>query len=70
MQVNQIELEEINMNAKSIAAVPTTNQAPTDIPVTARGRALRTVDWFLNGTPGKVFYDNPQLRIGNLNIRN
>jgi len=58
------------MNAKLIANFFTTNQAPTIVPATARGRALRTVGWFLNGTRGKTFYDNPQLRISSLIIRN
>ena len=35
----------------------------TAAPVTARGRALYTIDWFLNGMPATVDYDNPQSRI-------
>jgi len=33
------------------------------IPVTPRGRALYTVDWFLNGKPVLRNHDNPNLKL-------
>ena len=33
------------------------------IPRTPRGRALYTVDWFLNGKPVLRNHDNPNLRL-------
>ena len=57
------------MNTKAIITSYTTSQAPASIPATARGRSLHTVDWFLNGKPGKNFYDNPLLLIGDISIR-
>ena len=33
------------------------------VPVTARGRALYTVDWFLNGKPVLSNHDNPNLKL-------
>jgi len=32
----------------------------TAVPVTARGRALHTIDWFLNGMPVIADHDNFQ----------
>jgi len=34
-----------------------------EIPTSSRGRALHTVDWFLNGKPVLRNHDNPQLTI-------
>lgn len=34
-----------------------------DIPVTPRGRALYTTDWFLNGRPVLRNHDNPRLTL-------
>ena len=33
------------------------------IPVTARGRALYTIDWFLNGKPTQYDHDNPGMPV-------
>ena len=35
----------------------------TSIPVTPRGRALYTVDWFLNGKPVLSNHDNPRVTL-------
>lgn len=35
------------------------------LPSTGRGRALYTIDWFLNGKPVLRNHDNPQLTIRN-----
>jgi hypothetical protein len=35
------------------------------VPVTGRGRALYTVDWFLNGKPVLRNHDNPNLMLKN-----
>ena len=34
-----------------------------ELPRSGRGRALYTVDWFLNGKPVLRSHDNPQLSI-------
>jgi hypothetical protein len=33
------------------------------VPMTPRGRALYTVDWFLNGKPVLRNHDNPNLKL-------
>ena len=33
------------------------------VPHTPRGRALHTVDWFLNGKPVLRNHDNPKLKL-------
>jgi len=33
------------------------------VPTTPRGRALYTVDWFLNGRPVLRNHDNPSLKL-------
>lgn len=40
----------------------------TATPVTARGRALHTIDWFLNGIPATVDHDNPQSGIRDFHV--
>jgi len=40
----------------------------TAIPVTARGRALYTIDWFLNGRPATVDHDNLQSGIRDIYV--
>ena len=34
-----------------------------DVPKTAKGRALYTVDWFLNGKPVLRNHDNPRVQL-------
>ena len=34
-----------------------------ELPTTARGRALFTTDWFLNGKPVLRHHDNPRLNL-------
>lgn len=36
-----------------------------NVPITARGRALFTTDWFLNGQPVLRNHDNPCLTLKN-----
>lgn len=36
------------------------------VPATGRGRALLTVDWYLNGSPTLYNYDRPDLVLGNI----
>lgn len=45
---------------------PVKKQHPTrTVPVTPRGRALYTVDWFLNGRPVLSNHDNPRMTLSN-----
>jgi len=44
------------MNMQTIM-LPFTRAVSRNIPVTARGRALYTTDWFMNGQPRAVNYD-------------
>jgi hypothetical protein len=37
------------------------------LPKTARGRALHTVSWFLNGTAPYINFDQSQIRIKEVN---
>lgn len=41
------------------------NRSETHLPVTARGRALYTTDWFLNGKPVLRYHDNPRMTLRN-----
>jgi len=52
---------------KTIALVtPLKNQEQkTNVPVTPRGRALYTTDWFLNGNPVLNNHDNPRMTLRN-----
>jgi hypothetical protein len=40
-----------------------TTRAHFKIPVTPRGRALHTVDWFLNGKPRLTRHDDPEIKL-------
>ena len=43
-----------------ILSLPLWSQRPTrKVPTTSRGRALYTIDWFLNGQPVLRDHDNP-----------
>ena len=53
------------MYAKPLIASKVTEQNRPYLPHTARGRALYTIDWFLNGKPVLRNHDNPQLSIIN-----
>ena len=41
------------------------NKGNSTIPLTARGRALYTVDWFINGKPILANHDNPRMTLRN-----
>ena len=51
------------MNSKIL--VPTYNSLTVtrNLPTTPRGRALFTIDWFLNGKPVLRNHDNPQMSL-------
>ena len=53
------------MNSNTIQTPYVTSYETREIPTTPRGRALYTVDWFLNGKPVLRNHDNPQLSIIN-----
>lgn len=54
------------MNASSIT-MPIINSKKTHVlPTTSRGRALYSVDYFLNGKPLLRNHDNPQLSVKNV----
>lgn len=53
------------MNSNIIRTTFTGQRKTHDLPTTPRGRALFTVDWFLNGKPVLRNHDNPQLSISN-----
>lgn len=44
---------------------PKTINKQTPVPNTPRGRALHTVDWFMNGQPVLRDHDNPCLTLKN-----
>lgn len=51
------------MNTSILKAQLTSERNISEIPCTPRGRALYTIDWFLNGKPVLRNHDNPQLRV-------
>lgn len=54
------------MNANTITEKFTTRHVAQPVPTTSRGRALFTIDWFLNGNPALRNHDNPQIGIANI----
>lgn len=40
-----------------------TNKDKPPIPVTGHGRALYTIDWFINGKPVLSNHDNPRMTL-------
>jgi hypothetical protein len=51
------------MNTKVFAHSYKSQTDTRNLPTTPRGRALYTIDWFLNGKPVLRNHDNPQLSI-------
>lgn len=51
------------MNTATYNALFTVRDQPSRLPTTSRGRALYTVDWFLNGQPVLNNHDNPCLSL-------
>ena len=49
------------MNTTNLQNPYYSKDANTKLPTTPRGRALHTIDWFLNGKPVLRSHDNPQL---------
>lgn len=39
------------------------------VPNTGRGRALHSIDWFLNGRPALGHHDHPQANLGDIGRR-
>ena len=39
------------------------------VPVTPRGRAIHTVDWFMNGKPSPIDYDDATIEVKHINAR-
>ena len=53
------------MNTTILRTSHSSDHTAQNVPSTPRGRALYTVDWFLNGKPVLRNHDNPQLSIFN-----
>ena len=51
------------MNTKVFAHSYKSQTDTRNLPTTPRGRALYTIDWFLNGKPVLRNHDNPQMSI-------
>lgn len=51
------------MNTYTVEANNITSHKVEPIPETPRGRALLTVDWFLNGTPVLGNHDDPKRQL-------
>ena len=51
------------MNTSTIAGTLSVTQKESTVPVTARGRALYTIDWFANGKPVLDSHDALQISI-------
>lgn len=53
------------MNIAIFARPLITQAKKSNLPATPRGRALYTLDWFLNGKPVLSNHDNPCLTLRN-----
>lgn len=51
------------MNTSTISLPETSIKRTRPLPTTARGGAMYTIDWFLNGQPSSHNHDNPSLTI-------
>ena len=51
------------MNASTIILPVISIKRTRHLPTTARGSAMYTIDWFLNGQPSSHNHDNPSLTI-------
>ena len=51
------------MNTSTISLPVISIKRTHPLPTTARGRAMYTIDWFLNGQPSSHNHDNPSLTI-------
>jgi|GEM_PF-3464022 hypothetical protein len=54
------------MSNMAIKNMIRTTRTHFQVPVTPRGRALHTVDWFMNGKPTRQDYDNAEISIKSL----
>ena len=51
------------MSTTSLHATDTNHATSHTVPTTPRGRALYTVDWFLNGKPVLQHHDHPRMTL-------
>jgi len=51
------------MNTSTISLPVISIKRTRPLPITARGSAMYTIDWFLNGQPSSHNHDNPSLTI-------
>jgi hypothetical protein len=51
------------MNTNTLVPPYKSQSGTGNLPTTPRGRALYTIDWFLNGKPVLRNHDNPHLSI-------
>ncbi|MDX2477464.1 MAG: hypothetical protein QNL05_08860 [Gammaproteobacteria bacterium] len=51
------------MNTSTISLPVISIKRTRHLPATARGSAMYTIDWFLNGQPSSRNHDNPSLTI-------
>lgn len=54
------------MNNLAINKVIGVNNGTRRVPATPRGRALHTVDWFMNGKPVLNNHDNSNIKLEHL----
>ena len=54
------------MNSLTIPQSEMHHESKLTTPVTRRGRALHTIDWFLNGKPVLQYHDNTLLTLERL----
>ena len=57
------------MNDIAINDMIETTRKAFQLPVTARGRPLRTLDWYMNGRRTVENYDDPRLTVQDLRGR-
>ena len=53
------------MKALTLKLVAHNQARHNNLPTTPRGRALYTIDWFMNGRPVLNNHDNPNLTLKN-----
>jgi hypothetical protein len=51
------------MNSLTIPQSEMRHESKLTVPVTKRGRALYTMDWFINGKPVLQYHDNSLLTL-------
>lgn len=51
------------MNSTAIKEMIETTRSYFNVPVTPRGRAIHTVDWFMNGERTRSNYDDTRIKM-------